>query len=241
MPEPLFALPIDDIPGVGKRMQMRLRFAQISTIKELYNAQPKHLRALWGNVNGERMWYALHGYDIYALPTSRGMYGHGRVLPPQWRSIDHATACSRLLITKAARRMRRDGFYAGKLWLWLDMRNGGWFKELTLPSVQDDFAILAALNQIWLIGQTTLPHKSEIIRVGVTLADLSPANERQLDMFVNDDNSRIKCEAITNTIDRLNSKFGKRVVTVGAWTPPPGGFVGGKIAYNRIPSAEDFW
>jgi hypothetical protein len=25
------------------------------------------------------------------------------------------------------------------------------------------------------------------------------------------------------------------------WTPPPGGYAGGKIAYNRIPSAEDFW
>jgi DNA polymerase-4 len=60
-------------------------------------------------------------------------------------------------------------------------------------------------------------------------------------MFVNDDSTRVKCEAITNTIDRLNSKFGKRVVTVGAWTPPPGGYAGGKIAYNRIPSAEDFW
>jgi len=46
---------------------------------------------------------------------------------------------------------------------------------------------------------------------------------------------------ITNTIDKLNRKFGKRVLTLGAWMPPPGGYAGGKIAYNRIPSAEDFW
>ena len=117
MPEPLFARPLEDIPGIGKNMQYRLCQAHITTIKDLYNAQPKHLRALWHNVNGERMWYALHGYDIYAMPTSRGMYGHSRVLPPQWRNIEHALSCSRLLLTKAARRMRRDGFYAGKLWL----------------------------------------------------------------------------------------------------------------------------
>lgn len=83
--------------------------------------------------------------------------------------------------------------------------------------------------------------KPEIVRVGVTLSALTPANQRQLDLFLNDDRERKRCELITNTIDRLNQKFGKRVVTVGPWTPPPGGYTEGKIAYNRIPSAEDFW
>jgi DNA polymerase-4 len=80
-----------------------------------------------------------------------------------------------------------------------------------------------------------------MMSVGVTLADLSPAGERQLDLLLNDDPSRKKCETLTNTIDGLNRKFGKRVVTIGPWTPPPGDYAGGKIAYNRIPSAEDFW
>ena len=67
------------------------------------------------------------------------------------------------------------------------------------------------------------------------------ADSRQLDFLLNDDLRRQKCELITNTIDKLNRKFGKRVLTLGAWMPPPGGYAGGKIAYNRIPSAEDFW
>ena len=71
--------------------------------------------------------------------------------------------------------------------------------------------------------------------------DLTPANARQLDLLLNDDEERQKCEVLTNSIDRLNHKFGKRVVTGGEWSPPPGGYAGGKIAYNRIPSAEDFW
>ena len=104
MPEPLFVLPLDSIPGVGPRMEERLKLAGISTIRDLWHAQPKHLRALWGNVTGERMWYALHGYDIYAQPTARGMFGHGRVLPPKWRNAEQAESSSRLLLTKAARR-----------------------------------------------------------------------------------------------------------------------------------------
>ena len=241
MPEPLFALPLDNIPGVGSRMERRLNLAGIHTIRELWHAQPKRLRALWGNVNGERMWYALHGYDIHAMPTSRGMFGHGRVLPPHWRDAEHAQACSRLLLTKAARRMRRDGYDAGKLWLWLDMRGGAWFGQQELHCVQDDHACLSGLALMWETARAKIPRRAEIIRVGVTLCDLSPANARQLDLLLNDDGTRRKCERLSNAIDGLNRKFGKRVVTLGPWTPPPGGYAGGKIAYNRIPSAEDFW
>jgi len=241
MPTPLFALPLEDIPGVGKRMEERLGRARITTIADLWKSQPKHLRALWGNVNGERMWYALHGYDIQAMPTSRGMFGHGRVLPPEWRDPEHSLSCSRLLLIKAARRMRRDGYYAGRLWLWLDIRGSAWFGQRELHCVQDDHACLAALASLWEKARAEIPKRAEIIRVGVTLLDLSPANARQLDLLIDDDGERQKCELITNTIDRLNRKFGKRVLTLGAWTQPPGGYAGGKIAFNRIPSAEDFW
>jgi DNA polymerase-4 len=241
MPEPLFVLPLADIPGVGKRMELRLNEAAITTTRELWHSQPKQLRALWGNVNGERMWYALHGYDLHARATSRGMFGHGRVLPPQWRDFGHAQSCSRLLLTKAARRMRRDSFYAGKLGLWLDNRGGSWFGHREIPCVQDDQACLRALDVLWQKARAELHRRTEIIRVGVTLSGLSPSNRRQLDLLLNDDVERQKCELLTNTIDGLNRKFGKRVVTIGPWTPPPGGYAGGKIAYNRIPSAEDFW
>lgn len=241
MPTPLLAMTFDDIPGIGGRMAERLKVAKIRNVEELWKSQPKHLRAIWGNVNGERMWYAIHGYDIQAMPTSRGMFGHGRVLPPDWRDIEHCVACSRLLLTKAARRMRRDGYYANRLWLWLDMRGDSWFGQRELPCVQDDHACLAGLAAVWERARAEIPPNGKVIRVGVTLLDLSPAGMRQLDLFTDDDHERQKCEVITNTMDNLNRKFGKRVVTLGAWTPPPGGYAGGKIAYNRIPSAEDFW
>ncbi|MBV8978202.1 MAG: type VI secretion protein ImpB [Alphaproteobacteria bacterium] len=241
LPDPLFALPLESIPGVGSRMEERLKAASILTIRDLWHAQPKHLRALWGNVNGERMWYALHGYDIHAMPTSRGMYGHGRVLPPDWRDAANAQSCSRLLLTKAARRMRRDRYYAAKLWLSLDMRDGTWSGQRELPAVQDDHACLVALTELWITACAEIPPRAKIIRLSVTLGELSSANERQLDLFLRDDAVRQKNEVLTNAMDNLNRKFGKRVVSLGPWTPPPGGYAGGKISYNRIPSAEDFW
>lgn len=241
MPEPLFAVPLEDIPGVGKRVEQRLNSANIWTTRDIWHTQPKQLRGLWGNVNGERMWYALHGYDVHAMPTGRGMYGHGRVLPPDWRDREHAQSCSRLLLSKAARRMRRDGYFAGMLSLWLNIRGSGWSGALGLPCVQDDPACLHALTTLWDKAGKEIPPRPKIVRVGVTLSKLSAAHARQLDLLQNDDKERQRCEALTNAIDHLNRKFGKRVVTLGPWTPPPGGYAGGKIAYNRIPSAEDFW
>lgn len=121
------------------------------------------------------------------------------------------------------------------------MRNDVWFGQREMPSVQDDHACLSALNFLWTKAQGEIARRPEIIRVGVTLSGLTRASERQLDLLLDDNKERKRCELITNTIDRLNAKFGKRVVTLGPWTPPPGGYAGGKIAYNRIPSAEDFW
>ncbi len=239
MPAPLIELPISTIPGIGSRMGERLNRAGITTMQSLWDSQPKHLRALWSNVNGERMWYAIHGYALHAMPTSRGMFGHARVLPPSWRNAKNAQSCSRLLLTKAARRMRRDGYFADRLWLWLDIYGTSWLGAGELPSVQDDHACLSALSRLWEKAKGEIKRSAEIVRVGVTLSNLTTI--RQLDLFLNDDRTRQRWEALTNAIDRLNRQFGKRVVTVGPWTPPPGGYAGGKISYNRIPSAEDFW
>lgn len=241
MPGPLLALQPGDVPGIGARMAQRLARAGIVSMAELLATQPKQMRKLWGNVTGERLWYALHGYDLQAQPSKRGMYGHGRVLPPAHRTIDNARDASRLLLTKAARRMRRDGWNAGGLWLWLQMRDGSWTRATSLHAAQDDQAVLAALETLWAMARSQLPRTERIIRLGVTLLDLTRADERQLDLLLDDDRLRRRWERATQAIDSLNQKHGRTLVSLGPWTPPPGGYAGGKISYTRIPHAEDFW
>jgi len=241
LPAPLFAVPMEDIPGVGGNMARRLNRAGIFTTEQLYRIEPKHMRKLWRNVTGERLWYALHGYDIQAPPSGRGMFGHGRVLPPEARSIGGAREISRLLLIKAARRLRRERFYARGLWLWLAFRNNAWMGKRRLPVVNDDQAVLTALSDLWDQVRQSPLSGSTIYRVGVTLYDLSPADERQLDMLLNDDRQRCRWERASSTIDGLNSRYARTVVSLGYWNPPKSGHVGGKISYTRIPSAEDFW
>jgi len=241
MPRPLLNLTFDDVPGIGTSMERRLMRAGITNMARLLDTEPKQLRGIWRNITGERLWYGLHGYDVQASKGERRMFGHGRVLPPDYRTLEHAKTFSRLMLVKAARRLRRSKFYTRRLWLYLSLRGPGWHGDLQLPIVRDDQAILAGLETLWGRAYADLPKRSRVFRIGVTLLDLAPANERQLDLFLSDDVFRQKQEALTDATDRLNAKYGKTIVSQGPWTPPPGGNAGGKISYTRIPKAEDFW
>ncbi|KIL97247.1 DNA polymerase IV [Paramagnetospirillum magnetotacticum MS-1] len=241
MPGPLLKISIRDVPGIGKRILHRLWDAGIVEMTDLLNAQPKQMRAIWGNVTGERLWYALHGYDIQAQASERGMYGHGRVMPPDHRTMAAVKPISRLLLVKAARRMRRDGWSAGRLFLWLGMWDDSWSGSAYLPAISDDPGILDALEEIWAKARADLPRRAVIARIGVTLGELSRTERRQLDLLTNDEPVRKRLETVTDAIDRLNRRYGRTVVSVGPWVAPPGDHAGGKISYTRIPRAEDFY
>jgi len=241
LPGPLLKIPLEDIPGVGKRMKWRLLKANIVNTEMLLRLEPKHMRKLWRNVNGERLWYALHGYDIESAPSERGMFGHSRVLPPESRSLPKAYDIARLLVTKAARRLRREDYYAAGIYLSLSIRSGYWSHYLSLPVVRDDQAILAGLARLWHRAAESLAPQETIFKVSVTLCNLCKTNQRQLDMLLNDDAQRKRWEAINHAVDCLNTKYAATVISLGNWKPPAGGHAGGKISYTRIPSAEDFW
>lgn len=246
MPAPLLPVPFEDIPGIGSRMRKRLYKAGIFTTEQLINSDPKHMRLLWRNVTGERLWYALNGYEVKAEPSKRGMFGHSRVLPPESRSKPEAKACARLLLVKAARRMRREGYYATKLWLHFSLKLNpkltvSYSGDLSFPAAQDDQACLRAFDKLWSETLLQIPRYGKIIRIGVSLYNLQQASGRQLDLFADDDRTRQKWESVNQAIDCLNEKYGKTIVSIGPWQPPAGGYAGGKIAYTRVPSAEDFW
>jgi DNA polymerase-4 len=91
LPDILLGLELQEIYGIGERMEERLHRAGIFTIAELWQASPMRLRRVWGGINGLLFHQMLHGVDIQP-PSSRFAKKHG----PSARSragIAHQRRC----------------------------------------------------------------------------------------------------------------------------------------------------
>jgi len=110
LPGPLLKLKLSDLPGISSGMGKRLSAAGILSVEDFWNISAKHARAIWGNVEGERMWAQLHGYKIERPATTRRMFGHSRVLSGEFKNPRRAIDCLRLLTVKAANRLRRENY-----------------------------------------------------------------------------------------------------------------------------------
>jgi len=247
LPDILSDLDIGDIPGIGKNMKLRLHQAGIFTMSELWQSHPKQLRAIWHSVEGERFWYELHGYDVERPPTKRAMYGHSRMLAPEQRHLHSAYDCAHLLTVKATKRMRRDGWVANSFSLYINRQNASpWHSSFSLHGGRNDVsASLHALNMLWQKATKDLTSKGRykplLKSLNVCLYDLTPATQRQQDLFEADDQpDRTKSESLNAAIDKINVGQKRQLVQYGMAKQPSGGFAGAKIAFTRIPDAEDF-
>ena len=70
------------------------------------------------------------------------------------------------------------------------MKEKGWSTKHKLHMANDDQACLKALDTMWAQARKSLPKNIKIVRVGVTLGDLTRSDTRQLDMLINDDPER---------------------------------------------------
>ena len=236
LPGRLLDLDIEGLPGVGKRMRDRLQRAGFSTVVDLWNSDPDQLRSVWGSVAGIRLWYALHGYAVEAPSTRRNSIGHGRVLPPGQRSIEAARPLARQLTVKAARRVRRSGLVARRLWLGVDCLHAPpWSAAGPLAQANDDLTCLGALGALW-ARLAAARGGAALFRLVVSIDRLSPARARQLELFETDDR---RGPALNSAVDAINRRYCRTVVGYGN-CGSPGGYTGAKIAYGRIPELEDF-
>ena len=133
LPDILLGLELQEIYGIGERMEQRLHRAGIFTVAELWQASPMRLRRVWGGINGLLFHQMLHGVDIQP-PSSRfaKSMGHQHVLEPELRTNDGAANFARHLLTKAAERLRRGDYYCRRLGLHLSWTGdlGGWWDEI---------------------------------------------------------------------------------------------------------------
>ncbi len=228
LPRAILHLDPEDINGIGANMAARLRHAGIHSMADLWAADARRLRRVWNGVVGARFHALLHGADLPSPVHPRRSIGHQHVLPPEQRTMARAMPVIRQLLTRAAQRLRHEGFYCRRLMLnvkWLQDL-GYYAEERRFRETQDTGFLLRALMPMWHAAPDFKP-----LRVGVVLADLAAEESHQPDLF-----DRPKPAALTGAIDKLNEKYGRGTIGYGCSAAE----LIAKIAFQRVPDMREF-
>lgn len=242
LPGPLFNLELTDLPGISNGMNTRLGRAGVFSVEHLWNLAPKQARSIWNSVEGERFWAQLHGYAVARPETVRRMFGHGRILSSDWRTPARARDCLRLLTTKAARRLRREHYLASRVTVAFSTTDNQRFhRDHHVFPARDDHTFLSTACRLF-DDAITCSSIKRLKKVSIMLSGLSRANDVSADLFEQADaqSARLQWERTTDAIDSLNKRYQRTLVSLGPHREPPGGYAGAKIAFGRVPDADDF-
>ena len=237
LPEALHGLDLEDFPGIGPRMGKRFRRFGVVTVKQLLNLPPDLMCRIWGGkVMGWRWWYLLRGYEIPDRPTRTKSVGHGHVLPPELRNEEGARGVLVRLVHKAAARLRKIDYWAGKVYVSVSYPGdfdtgwggGGWWDARRVGHGQDTFSLLKTVEEMW---ATRPPGKP--VKLQVTFADLVPARSATPSMFDHDQ----RMTDLSHAMDKVNRAFGPNSVYLGSMfgrtqNAPM------RIAFTHIPDEE---
>ena len=244
VPERIKHFKLSDLTGIGRAMEYKLNKSGILSISELYNIPPKHMRKIWGNVQGEKFWYMLRGQEITDIKTERKTIGHSHVLEPKWRAIELAEKVMFRLLLKAASRLRRMDYYSSRLSLSIRTEKGIRLEGKSIfYRACDNKKLLEESKIVW----NNLIKNKKIIRVkkiSITLYKLEKSNELQPNLFERLDRKVIlntnRFEKISQTMDNINSRFGRDSVILGQLPKKIKSFSGTRIAFTRIPDKQEF-
>lgn len=211
----LEAVPINDVWGVGWRLNPKLRGEGVSNALQLAQLSPKYAQQLMG-IHGRQMVAELNGISCYPLEMlhkARQSIARTRTFGEDTNDFAALEAAIASFVTQAAFRLRVDNLLTWKAGLFLTTNRNKpgykvWNSELRLDQPTADTGLLISylvteLNKLYRYG--LLYH-----RAGIWLYDFIPADNLQTDLFGLTDLARHNRAMIRmQTIDELNGRFGK--------------------------------
>jgi DNA polymerase IV len=213
LPEKLFALELIDLPGIGSRMEAKLRRAGIATVRELYERDENELWRAWGSVVGREWFLKLRGHEVREAESPRRTIGHSHVLSPDKRSDAGARGVGVRLATKTAARARHLGYAAGHVTLSVGYRlatqargdrSMRWHEaRAAVGDTNDTPTIVQAFAEMW-ASKPAGAATGRIVKIGITLTDLTASAEIVGPLF----SAQTKMSDLSKAMDAINRKFG---------------------------------
>jgi DNA polymerase-4 len=208
LPQILYSLQLQDIPGIGYRLHKRVLQHGVQTVEQLCALSKTEMKKIWNGIVGERIWYWLRGDDIPPELTHRHTIGHSHVLPPEFKTKEGTYAVAQKLLHKAGARLRKMRYWASGLSLFVRFgRERTWSEKISTVECQDTLTLLEALETLWKQYPAT---RGNPTAVGITLFDLIPEHLHTLNLFED-----LKRARLAAAIDRINYKFGTDTVYFG--------------------------
>ena len=150
LPNKLYSLNLKSLPGIGSKTEQRLIKNGITSIKQLCFLDRPRLKALWGNVWGEKVWSLIRGADLPLEETRNSTIGHSKVLGSEQQHIQHARNVLINLVQKAASRLRAKELYTTCILLTVGLKSGNSIKEsLKIELSSDSSTILKHIIKLW--------------------------------------------------------------------------------------------
>ena len=244
IPDRIKHFKLSELTGIGRAMEYRLNKSGILSIQELYDISPKHMRKIWGNVQGEKFWYMLRGKEIADIKTERKTIGHSHVLEPKWRLVELAEKVMLRLLLKASSRLRRMDYYCSRLSLSIRTENNLRLEgKSRFYRACDNKKLQEEATKIW-VQLIKKRNFKQIKKISITLYNLKKKSDLQPELFQNF-NKKItldtnRFEKLSKTMDNINTRFGRDSVTIGGLPNKIKSFSGTRIAFTRIPDRQEF-
>lgn len=227
LPECLYDLDLEDWPGISGGMRSRFERFGVRTTAEMYALSVPEMIQVFGSVDGQRWWMLIRGFDLPDKQTVRRTLGHQHVLPPEKRGVDEARRVLVRLVTKAAQRLRREGYRAGELVCAARLLpEGHWSRRTILPPTSSTRVLLDAMAEQW-----NHAPRARYLVVAATLQRLIPVAQAPGPLF----QGEAREERLDRAVDRINTRFGYaaiRPASADAASAPM------RIAFSSIPDLE---
>lgn len=231
LPRRLYALDLEDLPGIARNMRRRLEARGVRTTRQLCALSRDAMVDVWHSVLGAHWWHWLRGDEVADRPEARRSVSHSHVLPPAQRNPEGTHAVMVRLLHKAAARLRKLDHVASRIEFSVGFVDGRpkWRVRSPLGRVSDTPTMLAVLAEAW----RSFPKGARPIKASVWLSRLTPAAAAPRLLFPEEQIAQRAAE----TMDAVNASFGPNSMyfasmhTTREAAPM-------RIAFTRIPDIE---
>ena len=198
-------LDLIDLPGINTRYQARLNIAGIHTPLQFLDAQESFLhKIVFKSIEGTKWYLRLRGHEADGVKFGIKSYGQQYALGDKTMDREKLSKLLMKLCHKTGRRMRKGGYVASGVHLWLSFKDRTyWHKG------KDTKAEVYSTQEIYLYAQRLLnqaPIPAPVTNMGVTVYGLKPAEPQQLGLF---EGTKLDAKSIARAEDIVNNKFGE--------------------------------